>query len=264
MKATAVVWLLHLFMSFSLSWSYGGGTVKRSLTIPVRGTTTSSRAEFFSSLVAASSLLVPVGSSAFDGGVGGLGKTRPQAGVVFRDEEAAASTTQSSSGGVAYELLAPDGSPAVVSFNAPWPLLQTAAGIESRDVRGGFESAFVQVTELQKGSEIKPSLLKEAIFSSKGKFGMYGSPTDIRLREVSPGDSKSPVIYLATFTTLTPAMRDSDRKAYISAATVGNGLFLLVTTTTAVRFTKLENSLRRVANSFLAVDAPKTNLRNQK
>lgn len=160
--------------------------------------------------------------------------------------------------------MAPDGSPAIVSFSSPWPLLQTAAGIECRDVSGGFESAFVQVTELQKGSEIKPSQLKEAIFSSKGKFGMYGSPTDIRLREVSPGGSKSPAIYLATFTTLTPAMRESDRKAYISAATVGNGLFLLVTTTTAVRFTKLESSLRRVADSFLAVDAPKTNLRNQK
>ena len=76
--------------------------------------------------------------------------------------------------------------------------------------------------------------------------------------------NKSPAIYSATFTTLTPAMRESDRKAYISAATVGNGLFLLVTTTTAVRFTKLESSLKRVAESFLAVDAPKTKLRNQK
>jgi hypothetical protein len=59
-------------------------------------------------------------------------------------------------------------------------------------------------------------------------------------------------------------MRESDRKAYISASSVGNGLFLLVTSTTAVRFTKLESSLRRVAESFLVVDAPKTNLRNQK
>ena len=260
MKATAIVWLLQLFISSSLSWGFGA--VKRSLLIP--GTASSSRAEFLSSIVAASSLLVPVGSThAFDGGVGGLGKTRPQTGVVFRDEEAAAATTQSKLG-VTYELLAPDGSPAVVSFNAPWPLLQTAAGIESRDIGGGFESAFVQVTELQKGSEIKPAQLKEAIFSSKGKFGMYGSPTDIKLRLVSPENSKSPAIYLVTFTSLTPGLRESDRKAYISAKTVGNGLFLLVTTTTAVRFTKLESSLRRVAESFLVVDAPKTNLRNQK
>jgi len=181
MKTTSIFGLFQLCISSSLGWNIGA--VKRSLII--QGTT--SRSEFCSSLVAASSLLVPVGSNAFDGGVGGLGKTRPQTGVVFRDEDAAASTTQSSSGDVTYELLAPDGSPAVVSFNAPWPLLQTAAGIESRDIGGGFESAFIQVTELQKGSEIKPSQIKEAIFSSRGKFGMYGSPTDIKLRLVSPG-----------------------------------------------------------------------------
>ena len=75
---------------------------------------------------------------------------------------------------------------------------------------------------------------------------------------------RAPEIYVASFTTLTPAMRESDRKAYISASTVGNGLFLLVTSTTAVRFTKLEKSLRAVADSFLAVDAPRTSLRNQK
>jgi len=188
MKTTAIVWILQLFLSSPLSWGFGSnnidGTVKRSLIIPG---TSSSRAEFVSSLVAASSLLVPIGSNTFDGGVGGLGKTRPQTGVVFRDEEAAASTTQSSSGDVTYELLAPDGSPAVVSFNAPWPLLLTASGIESRDISGGFESAFVQVAELQKGSEIKPAQLQEAIFNSKGKFGMYGSPTDIRIKKIQSG-----------------------------------------------------------------------------
>jgi hypothetical protein len=185
MNTTAIVWLLQLFISSSLSWSFDINTVKRSLIIP--GATTSSRAEFVSTLVTVSSLLAPVGSNAFDGGVGGLGKTRPQTGVVFRDEEAAALTKQSSSGDVTYELLAPDGSPAVVSFNSPWPLLPTAAGIETRDITGGFESAFVQVTELQEGSEIKPAKLEEAIFNSKGKYGMYGSPTDIRIKKIQPG-----------------------------------------------------------------------------
>lgn len=76
--------------------------------------------------------------------------------------------------------------------------------------------------------------------------------------------SSEPTIYLATFTTLTPAMRESDRKAFISASSVGNGLFLLITSTTAVRFTKLENSLRQVAESFTAIPAPTSGLRNNK
>lgn len=220
-----------------------------------------SRADFVSSVVfTASSLLVPFSCNAFDGGVGGLGKTRPETGVVFRDEEAAASTTQSSSGDVTYELLAPDGSPAFVTFNSPWPLLQTAAGIECRDISGGFESAFVQVAELKKDTnEIK--LLQEAIFGSKGKFGMYGSPTDIKIKKVQ---SSSEGLYLASFTTLTPAMRESDRKAYISTSKVGNGLFILVTTSTAVRFAKLDNTLRKVAESFTAIPAPSSSLRKQK
>lgn len=46
---------------------------------------------------------------------------------------------------------------------------------------------FVQVTELQEGSEIKPAKLEEAIFNSKGKYGMYGSPTDIRIKKIQPG-----------------------------------------------------------------------------
>lgn len=55
----------------------------------------------------------------------------------------------------------------------------------------------------------------------------------------------------------------SERQAYISAEVVGNGLFLLVTSTTAARFRKLD-VLKRVADSFSAVPAPKSNLNRQK
>jgi hypothetical protein len=258
--ATTTLWLIQLLIiSVSLSrvWGFGSSSSSNNNNAVNKRT---SRADFVSSVVfTTSSLLVPSSCNAFDGGVGGLGKTRPETGVVFRDEEAAASTTQSSSGDVTYELLAPDGSPAFVTFNSPWPLLQTAAGIECRDISGGFESAFVQVAELKKDTnEIK--LLQEAIFGSKGKFGMYGSPTDIKIKKVQSSEG----LYLASFTTLTPAMRESDRKAYISTSKVGNGMFILVTTSTAVRFAKLDNSLQRVAESFTAIPAPSSSLRNQK
>lgn len=60
-------------------------------------------------------------ANAFDGGVGGLGKTRPVTGVVFRDPEAAAGAGASLNGDdVTNELLAPDGTPAFVTFTAPW------------------------------------------------------------------------------------------------------------------------------------------------
>jgi len=227
------------------------------------------RADFLSNSILSSLVfLVPNVANGFDGGVGGLGKTRPQTGVVFRDPEAAAETTQSSSGDVNYELIAPDGTPVFLSFSAPYPLLKSAAGIEARDVAGGFESSYVQVVELPNGvnsvDKIKPALLSENIFGSSGKFGMYGVPTDIKIKSVSSVDdinSSGKALYQASFTTLTPAMRESDRKAYISASVVGNGLFLLVTTTTSARFKKLEGLLRQVADSFTAISAPKSSLR---
>ena len=89
---------------------------------------TSSRADFIKrSFVAVAPVFLPIGSNnlitlqranAFDGGVGGLGKTRPQTGVVFRDDTAGATST--SSDDRTNELIAPDGTPAFVTFSSPW------------------------------------------------------------------------------------------------------------------------------------------------
>ena len=54
------------------------------------------------------------------------------------------------------------------------PLSKSAAGIETRDISGGFESSFVQVCDIPKGTSLdslKPKLISEAIFGSAGKFG---------------------------------------------------------------------------------------------
>ena len=89
---------------------------------------------------------------------------------------------------------------------------------------------------------------------------MYGAPSDVKIKKISQSTSGM-AVYLVSFTTLTPAMRESNRKAYISASVVGNGLFMLITTTTATRFKKLDDTLRNVADSFSAIPAPKSSLR---
>lgn len=79
----------------------------------------SSRAEFLSKTLASSFIYaIPTAAQAFDGGVGGLGKTRPVTGVVFRDPEAISSSSNGDD--VTNELLAPDGTEAFVTFQAPW------------------------------------------------------------------------------------------------------------------------------------------------
>ncbi len=90
---------------------------------------------------------------------------------------------------------------------------------------------------------------------------MYGTPTDIKVKKVQDNNNGS--IYIATFTTLTPAMRESDRKALISTSIVGDGVFMLVTGTTVARFKGQEELLNRVAESFACVEAPKSSFRRQ-
>jgi len=225
-----------------------------------------SRADFVSFL--SFTALIPSVSNAFDGGVGGLGKTRPQTGVIFKDAEIAAETTQSKTGDVTYELVAPDGSYVIVSFSSTIPLSKSSTGIECRDIQGGYESSFVQVCKLLSSGttldKINPGIIIDNIFGQAGKFGMYGSPTDVRVKKLPRASESSTDIYQATFTTLTPAMRESDRKALISASVVGDGLFLLVTTTTTTRFAKQETQLRKTAESFSAIAAPRSSLNQRK
>lgn len=210
---------------------------------------------------------------AFDGGVGGLGKTKPETGVELFDETSA--PIQNDRGIVSSEIKGMDGSPILVSFQTPWPLLPTSGALEARDIRS-TESAFVQVTSLSAigtGAKWKDKkqfqyLLMDSVFAAKGKFGAYGQPFDIQVKRVagdqnsSDTDSSRTSLFTVTFTTLTPAMRESERKALIAARQVGaDTLVLLVITTTSARYTSNERTFQAVASSFEAIAAPQSSLK---
>jgi hypothetical protein len=152
------------------------------------------------------SLLLPLFQSrtnAFDGGVGGLGKSKPDTGVIFANADLALT-----SGGtdITTELLSPDRkTTALISFYAPWPLLRSTTGIESRDLSNP-EAAFVLVSPTtttgnqMDASNIPTSFFDRTIFGTSGKFGMYGPVSDLKVKKVT--DKQSSSIYLASFTTL--------------------------------------------------------------
>lgn len=234
--------------------------------------TATNRKQFIQNILQSSAATIAVSqisfttrAAAFDGGVGGLGKTKPSTGVVFANPENVDSASSiSTPGDYNAELLSPDGStPAFLSFYAPWPMLKST-GIESRDLANA-ESAFVQVEKLPEGkvvSNLPKSFFVNSIFGQSGKYGMYGTPTDIKVSKLRDGNGDgSSIVYLASFTTLTPAMRESDRKALISVSSVGDGVFMLVTGTTMARFKTQEKLLTKVADSFVCVEAPKSSLR---
>jgi hypothetical protein len=99
----------------------------------------------------------------------------------------------------------------LVEFQTPWPLLPTTSGIEARDIRS-TESAFVQVVPAivnWKDRKVFRELLIDSVFASQGKFGAYGTPTDIK---VKPLKDKDETVFSVTFTSYTTGMRESEGK----------------------------------------------------
>lgn len=111
---------LALFVGYGLAFAPSPNTICKAFLVkePSLQFDESSRADFVSkSFTSSLAILLPSmiqtnTANAFDGGVGGLGKTRPVTGVVFRDPEATIGTSS--------ELLAPDGTPVFLSFSKPW------------------------------------------------------------------------------------------------------------------------------------------------
>ena len=219
-------------------------------------------------------LRVPSGRArealAFEGGVGGLGKTKPQTGVRLWDE--ASPPLQTSAGAVAAELDVA-GRPVLVTFAAPWPLLPTTAGLEVRDLQNS-ESAFVQVVAGD-GAKSDPTtkagmlqFLLDSVLSQHGKFGAYGAPMDVKVQqfvvETGRDGGAAGVTCAVPFTTFTPGLRESERQLLVRAVRVGarssGGSWILwVVGTTRLRFAAQRPVLQQVLESFRAVPAPASN-----
>ena len=204
---------------------------------------------------------------AFDGGVGGLGKTKPITGVQFYDSDGYLAPVQNSKGIVSAEIQSLDkGKPILVQFQTPWPLLPTTSGLEARDLQSS-ESAFVQVVPVTKNWQDKKvftQLLMESVLASQGKYGAYGTPTDIKVRPIGSSakggeSSTSSIGFSVTFTSYTPAMRESERQVWVVPKQVDSAtLVMLVVGTTRARFASQAGTIESVADSFQAAAAPQS------
>ncbi|CAB9498727.1 expressed unknown protein [Seminavis robusta] len=214
------------------------------------------RSQFLQSTIAL--LLASSPAHAFDGGVGGLGKTKPETGVVLFSDLSA--PVQNAAGIVSAELNIQN-QPVLVTFQTPWPLLPTTGGLEARDLQQA-ESAFVQVVtenvpkENPLTKQSMKKLLMTSVFNQQGKFSAYGQPIDIKVKGTDDA-----AVFAVSFTTFTPGMRESERQTLIKYSSVGSAIVLLITGTTSIRYRKQEPVFQAVAKSFTAVAAPSSKMR---
>jgi hypothetical protein len=233
---------------------------------PIQSTNQFSRSTFFQWLGGAGvTLITPtLPAFAFEGGVGGLGKTKPQTGVELWDSDS--TPIQNAQGIVSAEIVSSSGKPILVNFQTPWPLSSVSSGLEARDLRNS-ESAFVQVLPLdpkmkdwQTPAKFR-QLLLESLLASQGKFGAYGSPTDVKVKALKD----STTTFQVTFISYTPSMLESERQLWIEPKAIDNDtLVLLVVGTTRPRFATQQATIQKVVNSFTAVAAPTTRMRKRK
>ena len=186
----------------------------------------------------------------FEGGAGGLTKTKPNTGVkqaagVVDDERP--KTTPA--GPVAARLAGRKGLPVDVSFDAPFP---TTPGLVSRDYQTG-DGAYVLVAPA-KGALKK--VVSDKVFAADGKYGSYGAPSEVKLKgSERRGDGDE--VFEFTFVALTPAMREVARRVRARAIQVGgDDVFILVAGSTAARWRVAEPALCKAVDSFSARPAP--------
>ena len=177
--------------------------------------------------------------------------------------EASSTPIQNEQGIVSAEIKSINGKPLRIEFQTPWPLLPTTSGLEARDLRSS-ESAFVQVApEVAnwQNPKVFKQLLIDSVLASQGKFGAYGTPVDIKVKPLSADERKD--TFSVTFTSYTPAMRESERQLWIKPIVADSTLVLLIVGTTKARFPSQEKIFGKVLDTFIAVPAPESKLRSR-
>ena len=194
------------------------------------------------------------------------GKSKPLTGVIFRD---GSEVSQDGTGNVSAEILTckkEDPKAVLVSFVSPWKLQSGSVfDVECRDPNSG-DTAFLAVTQSTGGkslSDLPASFFLDRLFDPTGRFSLYGSPTDIKVKK-SRVEGNRRFIELG-FANLSQATNAEIPRKAILVATIPEGTdsaVMLVGSTTTARWKKGgEQTVTDITESFRAIQAPKSNLK---
>jgi len=158
-----------------------------------------------------------------------------------------------------------DGSAVDVSFSFPekWSL-SGGPNLDVRDVKTS-DSAFLLVAPLPRGKtleDLPKRFFTDLLFSPQGKYGAYGGIDDYSISTfemlsfTNPSGAPQPYRRLAVrFDVLTYNQNTVQRKALISATSLGGSVFILVAGSLGSRYKDAAESLASIQTSFRATSA---------
>jgi len=176
-------------------------------------------------------------------------RSRPATGVVLLEEVQESGKRDAPT--VTAELVLDGGVAATATFQAEYPLNRGMFyDVEVRSLSG--DGAFLQVAALPEGktlADVSDKFLTKAVFSTEGRFGAYGAPTDIKV--LKSESSKMRMIDVA-FSALSPGQTEVPRRTYIAALQPDGStdVVMLVGGSTASSWKKCEPAMRSMASSF--------------
>ena len=161
------------------------------------------------------------------------------------------------------QLKTADGAVADVGFSFP-PEWTLAGGpnLDVRDVKAS-DSAFVLAAPMPKNAKfeaLKDDFFLEVLFDPAGKFGQYGKCDDRKVvtstlepLSLPTGQKQLYRTMAIKFAPLTYNGNTVERKALISATSVGGTVFMIVAGALATRYKKMQPDLLEVQQSFRAI-----------
>ena len=123
--------------------------------------------------------------------------------------------------------------------------------VEVRSTKGA-DGAFLQVAKLPSGKsilDVPDAFFTKSVFSTEGRFGAYGQPTDIKVLKSDKGDRR---LLDISFSALSPGQTEVPRRALVAAVQPdgADDVVMLVGGSTASQWKKSESAMRNMAKSF--------------
>jgi len=178
-------------------------------------------------------------------------RSRPTTGVVLLEEVVESGKKDSPT--VSAELVLDGGVAATAVFQSEpgYPLVRGMFyDVEVRSSKA--DGAFLQVAALPEGKTIATvddKFFTKAVFSTGGRFGAYGAPTDIKVFSSEKGSTR---LLEIGFSALSPGQQEVPRRALVAAVQPEGAadVVMLVGGSTTSQWKKSEPALRKMAASY--------------